>query len=183
MNHNKSRGGILVGLAAATGGFAAAAAMTAATAPTAHADDFSDVVSAVEADFALGQADFTAAEADFGSSSTVPDGLALFFNGVDMDLVAPSDSVALDTVEALAGDTPQSTAFTISFGPPTDLADALTGASDDVQAGAGALSDAATYFSDGEYALATDYALIAPLLADVEAPEILLIGGIESLGF
>jgi hypothetical protein len=88
----------------------------------------------------------------------------------------------LGTVQALLNETPQSTAFTISFGPPTDFADALTDASDDLQAGAGALSDAATYFADGDYALGTDYALIAPLLADVEAPEILLIGGLESLG-
>jgi hypothetical protein len=66
MSH-KPRSGLIISLGAAAGAFGIATMISTATAPSAHADDYSDIVSAVEADFAAGQADFTTAEADFGS--------------------------------------------------------------------------------------------------------------------
>jgi hypothetical protein len=41
----------LVGVAAAAGAFGVAVMMSAATAPTARADDFTDVISEVDADY------------------------------------------------------------------------------------------------------------------------------------
>src|ERR1700689_2795012 len=74
MDSNRSRTGVLVGLAAAAGAFGVAAMISAATPPTARADDFTDIVNAVEAELAFGQAAFTTASTDFGSSD-VTDGL------------------------------------------------------------------------------------------------------------
>ena len=55
----RARSRILVGLAASAGAFGAAAMMSAAAAPTAHADDITDIISAVEGDYADGQSAFT----------------------------------------------------------------------------------------------------------------------------
>jgi hypothetical protein len=44
MDNNRSRTGVLVGLAAAAGAFGVAAMMSAATAPTARADAFTDMI-------------------------------------------------------------------------------------------------------------------------------------------
>jgi hypothetical protein len=65
------RPGVLIGLAATVGTFGVAAMMSAATAPTARADDFSNIINAIDGDFTAGQADFTAAVSDFGSISAL----------------------------------------------------------------------------------------------------------------
>ena len=70
MSDTRSRSGILVGLAAAVGAFGAAAMMSAATAPTARADDFTDCHQrSWTATTRTLRPDFTAALADFSSSS------------------------------------------------------------------------------------------------------------------
>ena len=80
MSDPRSQPGILVGLAAALGAFGAAAMMSAATAPTARADDFTDIITAVDSDYAAGQGDFTTAFADFDSNEFAP-GLTTFLKG------------------------------------------------------------------------------------------------------
>ena len=52
MDSNKPRIQILIGLAAAAGAVGAAAMVSTATAPTARADDFTDIITYVDADFA-----------------------------------------------------------------------------------------------------------------------------------
>ena len=79
----RSRVGILIGLSAAAGVFGVAAMTSAATA---RADDFTDIINAVDGDFTTGQTDFTAAFTDF--SSNVPEGLNAFYSGLDEDLWA-----------------------------------------------------------------------------------------------
>jgi hypothetical protein len=61
MDSNRSRFGMLIGLGAAAGAFGVAAMMSAATAPTARADAYSDIISAVDGDFAAGEAEFASA--------------------------------------------------------------------------------------------------------------------------
>jgi hypothetical protein len=82
------RAGILLGLAATAAAFGAAAVMSAIIAPTARADAYSDIVSAIDGDFTAGQASFATALTDFGSSDLSP-GLAAFFSGVDDDILSP----------------------------------------------------------------------------------------------
>jgi hypothetical protein len=65
--------------------------LSAATMPTARADAFSDIISAVDGDYADGQAAFTTAYSDFGSNELVP-GLVAFLSGVNDDaLSAPNN--------------------------------------------------------------------------------------------
>src|ERR1700677_2547620 len=78
MDSNRSRVGMLIGLGAAAGAFGAAAIMSADTAPTARADDFTDVINAVDAAYSSGQIEFGIADTDFGGSN-INDGLAAFF--------------------------------------------------------------------------------------------------------
>jgi hypothetical protein len=49
----------LIGVAAAAGAFGAAAMMSAATAPTARADDFTDVINAVDGDYGYALVDYS----------------------------------------------------------------------------------------------------------------------------
>src|SRR5271168_493275 len=65
MDSNRSRAATLIGVAAAAGAFGVAAMMSAATAPTARADDLTEIVNAVDGDFANGTADFNTAFGDF----------------------------------------------------------------------------------------------------------------------
>jgi hypothetical protein len=124
MDSNRSRTGVLVGLAAAVGAFGAAAMMSAATAPTARADAFSDIISSVEDDFAGGQADFASASADFGSGDP-SDGLALFFSGLDDDVVGPGDSVYLGTVDALLNEPTDNGGYFFEIGSAADFTSGL----------------------------------------------------------
>jgi hypothetical protein len=103
MDGYRSRAATLIGVAAAAGAFGVAAMMSAATAPTARADDFTDVINAIDGDFTAGQADFTTAFTDFGSSD-VNDGLAALFSGVDDDFVGAPNNLLLGTAELAAND-------------------------------------------------------------------------------
>ena len=110
MSDTRSRSGILIGVAAAAGAFGAAAMMSAATAPTARADDTTLIIDAINGDYAVGQADFTSAFTDFGSGDFVG-GLAYTFDGIDQDSVAATDNLLLGGVEALEGDPITSTLY------------------------------------------------------------------------
>jgi hypothetical protein len=180
MGYQRSRA-LLVGLGAATGAFAAAAMMSAATAPTARADDFSDIVGLVEFELTAGQGDFTTAFADF-SNNMVPDGLAEFYSGVDNDLWLVPTTVEYGTVAALTGSPIVSVIFPVGLSTPTDLSDAVTIAETDLTDSQTLFTDAATALSSGDYADAVYADAAGSFLAfDVPAQE-LLIGAVEALG-
>jgi hypothetical protein len=153
MGDKRLRSGILVGLTAVAGAFGAAAMMSAATAPTARADDFSDIISAVNDDYSAGQADFTTAFADFDNNEFAP-GLNAFFSGVDADTLTAPNNVAFGTVEALQG---QTLSFTFPFAltTPATFADALTLAQADVVQGGNDLASVAVFLGSGSYDTAT----------------------------
>jgi hypothetical protein len=134
MDISRSRFGMLIGLGAAAGAFGVLAMMSAATAPAARADDFTEIVSAVEVDYTAGQADFTTAFTDFGSND-VTAGLPALLDGLDDDLFSPGDSLLIGTAEALTN-TPISGLNDFTF----DLAPLTTSA----------LTEAESYFSDGQ---------------------------------
>jgi len=50
----RSRAGLVIGLAGVAGAFGAAALLSAATAPSAHADPYTDIINAVDGGYALG---------------------------------------------------------------------------------------------------------------------------------
>jgi hypothetical protein len=170
----------LFGLAATAGAFGLAAMIAAASAPSARADDFTDIVNGVEADFAYGQASFSDAFSELGGGD-VNDGLAAFFSGVDDDLVGAPDSVYIGSADALTNE-PVLGSFAFDIGSPGDFTAALTEVQSFAGDGEGYLTTAATEFAAGDFAdAAYNSALGSAYLFDID-PEILLLGAVDSLG-
>jgi hypothetical protein len=170
----------MIGVGAAAGAFAAAAMMSAVGTPTARADDFSDIVKVVEADFTLGQADFTAASSDFASSH-VNDGLAALFGGIDNDFVSTSDNFLAGSVALLTNETVPGSLSINVFDPGT-FAAAITDAQADIASAQTYEGFATAALASGDYADYTFDSLIASDLAGIIPAEQLFLGALESLG-
>jgi hypothetical protein len=154
MTDMRSRSGILVGLAAAVGAFGAAAMMSAATAPTARADDFTDVINAVDTDLTFAQADFTEASGNF-SAGDVNVGLAQFLSGVDNDFIAAPDNLYIGTVDLLTNE-PVADSIEIGLYPESDFTSGLADAHTLFADGETDFTTAVTDLSSGDYAGAAD---------------------------
>jgi hypothetical protein len=168
MGDKRSRSGMLVGLAAAVGAFGAAALMSAATAPTARADAYTDIINAVGVDYANGEAAFTTALTDFNSSEFAP-GLAALFDGVDDDgLAAPNDFLT-GTADALTNESiGQSAPYDLAL--PADFSDAVTQAQTFFTEGLNYIYYDPDFASLSDYGtsvyydvLGADYAFVLPL--------------------
>jgi hypothetical protein len=179
MGHQTSRA-MLVGLGAAVAAFGTATMLSAATAQTARADDFTDIINAVNGDLTFGQGEFGTAFLDFGSNH-VPAGLASFFSGVDDDLWATSTNLQVGTIEALTGSGINGS-ISVSVPVPADFADAVANAESFLAVGQADFADAATALSAGMFAnAAIDQALGSLYTFDLPS-QVLFIGGLESLG-
>jgi hypothetical protein len=157
MGSTHARLRLLVGLAATAGAFGAAAMMSAAAAPTAHADDITDIVNAVEGDYADGQSAFTTAVSEFGINQ-FPTGLADLIDGVDDDSVSVANNIVIGAVEALTNAS-ISSSYPTTFDVPTSFSDALTGEQAILADGESFLTDAASFFAAGNYGYAAVYDL------------------------
>lgn len=175
MGCKRSRAGVLVGLAAAAGAFGAAAMMSAASAPTARADAYSDIIASIDGDYALGQTDFTTAATFLGSN--LPVGLALVLDGVNEDSLAASDNLLVGIAEALTNE-PIATELSFSLPVPTDFADGVTEAQTIISSGEGLLSDVAPFLSAGEYGSAVYYDLLGSEELSVFPLQELLLGAV-----
>jgi hypothetical protein len=175
MGNKRSRTGILIGLGAAAACFGAAATMSAATAPTARADAYSDIIASIDGDYALGQTDFTTAATYLGSN--LPVGLALLLDGVNEDSVAAPDNLLVGTVEALTNE-PIATDISLSLPVPTDFADAVTDAQALISQGESLLSDVEPLLSTAQYGGAVYYDLLGSELVSVFPLEELLLGAV-----
>jgi hypothetical protein len=174
MGGTRSRSGILIGLAAAVGAFGAVAMMSAATAPTARADDFTDIVNAVDGDFADGQVSFDTAVTEFGSNEEFL-GLASLFDAVNDDSLSPPDNLLIGTVEALTN-VPVTGDIGWAISQPTDFTEALADAEGYITGSQLDFSEAATDLASGEYGGAAYNDLIgADLLTVVPLEELLLV--------
>jgi hypothetical protein len=148
--------------------------LSAATAPTARADDFSDIVAQVEGDFTAGQADFTAADTDFGSND-VTAGLANLYDGIDQYFLSAPQDFAIGTSEALDNETlafPDEWGFTTV----TSFSQGLGYAEGDFTIAQGYLSDAAEELTAGDYGYATYYDMLGADYASIIPLEELLLG-------
>lgn len=168
MGETRSRHGILAGFAAAVGAFGAAAMMSAASAPTACADDFTDVISNVDANYAAGDAALSTASADFSSNQLV-NGLAAFFDGSNDDSLSASNSFLIGTVELLTNESVTGDSDW-TFALPADYASAVTEAESIFTSGESLLTDGASALTAGDYGnaaadylVAADYLTVAPL--------------------
>jgi hypothetical protein len=168
MNYLRSRTGLLTALAAAAGAFGAAAMMTTATAPTARADVYSDIIASVDGDLTDGQAAFTTASADFASNQ-LANGLAALIDGFNDDALSAPANLLVGSVEALTNET-----ITGSEGwglsAPSSFSEALTDAETIFTEGEGYFTSAATDLAGGEYGQAVlldsfgaDFVSIVPL--------------------
>jgi hypothetical protein len=175
MGVTQARSRMLIGLAATVGAFGAAAMLSAATAPTARADAYSDIIASIDGDYALGQTDFTTAATYLGSN--LPVGLALLLDGADEDSVLAPDNLLVGTVEALTNE-PIATDITAGLPVPTDFADAVTNAQALISQGESQLSDVAPLLSAGEYGSAVYYDLTGSELVSVFPLEELLLGAV-----
>jgi hypothetical protein len=165
-SRQRRRAGATLVLAAATGGLLAAAM---AGSPTARADDFTDILSNIQAADTAGAGDFSAAATDFSTPGGTDAGLYALAAGFDNIFVAPADYALVGTVDGLTGtpDTGVSTDFFTTDTPDaTDLTSAgqQALASADFSSATTDFSDAATYLSGGDFADATLYAAYASFL-------------------
>jgi hypothetical protein len=149
MGDTRSRYGVLIGLTAAAGAFGAAAMMSAATAPTARADDFTDVINAVDADYTIGAAAFTTADTDFSGGDFAP-GLAALFDGVDDDSVVAPENFLIGTGDLLTNEAVDVT-NTYDWVLPTDFSNAVSVAEGFVDDSAAYFSTAGTELTGGDY--------------------------------
>jgi hypothetical protein len=178
MDSNRSRTGVLVGIAAAAAAFGTAAMMSAATAPTARADDFTDIVTYVDSDLGVGQADITTAFSDFGSGDFAT-GLASLFQGVDDDFLAAPDNLLIGTVEALAGD-PIGGPLLFDLGE-LNFAGGLADAQDQFSYAVANLEAAPAELAAGDYGAATYDVVIGADYASVIPLEDIILGAAASL--
>jgi hypothetical protein len=180
MNFTRTPAGIPVGLGAAIGAVGAAAMLSAVVAPAAHADDFTDIITAVEGDYSEGTASFELAASDFGSAD-VSGGLAAFLTGVDEDFLAAPDNFIVGSVEALQGQ-PVDSSYTITVGSdPGSFAAAVAEAQSLDTQGGTILSDAATAFLGGDYTDGVYDSLVGSDYYTVAA-EVLALGAADGLG-
>ncbi len=176
MTHARPRTGMMVGLAAAAGAFGAAAMMSA---PTARADDFTDVVNVVDADYAAGQADFTAAAVDFSGGDLVQ-GLAALFDGADDDALNAPNDLLVGTVEALTNES-IGPSDPFNFVIPADFSDASTDAQQIVAESQSFFTNALSAFSAGDYGDALNFDLIGADDSTIVPLEVLILGAAVSL--
>lgn len=179
MIRTQSRSAMLVGLGAAAGAFAAAVTLSGATAPGARADDLTDFLSGIEADFTDGQMAFSTAITDFGNAD-MPDGMAQFFMGLDDTLIGPPDSFTIGLAELLTSGKLDDV-FTISLTPPLDFASALSEAQQAITTGQTDLGLVGTDLLSGDLlGAASNEALGSFAVFDLPA-QLLLMGAIDQL--
>jgi hypothetical protein len=172
MDSNRSRFGMLIGLGAAAGAFGAAAMMAAATAPTARADEFTDVISAVEANYTAGAAALTTAGTDFSSAELAP-GLASLINGLDDDSVLAPENFLIGTVEVLTNQPLDLLQGDYNYVVPSDFSIAVSNVETYFTFAAGEFSTAATALASGDY--------IDALIDDTNALDAIVVDPLQEL--
>jgi hypothetical protein len=182
MDSTRSRFGVLVGLSAAAGAFGVAAMMSTTTAPTARADDFTEVVNTIEGVVASTQADFTDASAAFGSND-VTDGLTYLLDGTNSYLVGVPDDLLVGAVDVVTNDPVQLPVDYFAITPPTDFSDALGDAQTDFTGGLTELSNGAEDIFSGDLGYGSYVETYGSIFAFVIPADDLLIGAVEALGF
>jgi hypothetical protein len=176
MSHKSPK--VIIGLGAAAVAFGVAAMMSAATAPAARADDFSDIITQVEYDLTTGQADFSAAESAFASNPET--GLGDLLSGIDDDFLSAPQDLVIGTAEAANG-LPLSLIGTWGFAPVPSFSDGLTYAE-------GEISDAQNYFADavqeltaGDYGYAVYFDAYSADFGTIDPLDEILLGAVSSL--
>jgi len=187
MTHKRSRAGIMIGLAAATGAFGAATAMSAApTAGAQPADIYPEIIQALDTNFADGQASLQEALA------LLPGGLAnhdsleeaqglfnLFVAADDNGVLAP-ENVLLGLVDALGND-PYSPLLALPMDLPTNYAEGLADAQLFISSAASEFTAASAAFSLGDYGQAALLDVLGANSLTIYPLQELLVGAVAGL--
>jgi hypothetical protein len=175
---SSSRYGILVGIAAAVGTFGAAAMLSASTAPTARADESTDILNAAEDLFAVGQNYIGTATTDFSAGELAP-GFAAYFAGINDELLGAPDNLIVGTVDQLTNE-PFTAILDFPIPPPDSFANALTIAQEFFTGGQTSFADALTALSGGDYGLAAYDELVGLNVTSIIPLEELLLGSLAA---
>jgi hypothetical protein len=124
-----------------------------AAAPTARADDFSDIVANVEANIADAQTEFTTAQSDFALDTPTgfAAGVAADTEAADNVLIAPTEDILAGGVQAAAGQAPTGVAdFDGAIADPASLVDLQVFLSED-----SAIGTTLFNIAEGEFGIGT----------------------------
>jgi hypothetical protein len=177
IGHPRRLRGAVIGFGA--GAAVAVALSQLATAPTARADDFTDVFDNVQFVIGQGQGQLAAAAADFANSEPA-NGLSMAIAGVDNISVAAQEDAFAGTIDALLGHTPSETFFGL-FPSGLDLATAMADAQAAISEGQSIFADALTDFGNADFVDGLALAVDASNDINVLAPDFLLLGFVDSL--
>jgi hypothetical protein len=177
MSHT-SRTGLMISLGAAAAAFGVAAMMSTATAPTARADDLSDIIGQVEGDFGDGQTAFGAAESAFASSPET--GLADLFDGINDDFLSAPQDLLVGTAEAANGLTLEFPGGGWDFGILTSFSEGLENAESDLSGVSALFTEGADYLASGDYGYAAYEDVLGVELGSIVPLEEILLGSVAS---
>jgi hypothetical protein len=168
-------------MAVLLGGLVAAVVTATAAAPAARADDpFTDIYSAVQGDFALGQQALELANTDLASGD-VAAGLASFYNGVDEYLLSVPNNLLQGSLAALTGESID-TSYSWDIPATADLNDAIIVAPTLALIAEADIHSALTELAGGNIAGAVDSYLTGYEYLDVVVPELFIIGTAAGFG-
>jgi hypothetical protein len=178
MSAQTKRAGVVAGIAAA-GAVGLATLASTALAPTARADDFSDIVASIQGDFTAGDAEFASAFSDF-SGGNAGLGLTELFEAVGDYTQAAPDNLLIGSLDALTG-------VPISGPNPEYLVDvsslpaAITIAENLYSEIPSLFSEYSSYLADGNYAEVGYLTVDIPQALTFTPLEEILIGAVNSL--
>jgi hypothetical protein len=168
MSHPKSQGRTLLVLGTTAAAFGVAALVSTAAAPTARADDFSNVINVVQADLSIATADFNSALSNIEADQPGP-GFASLLDGVNTDLLSAPQNLVAGTAELLDNES-ISPPLAWNLVPEGNFAGGLAQAEIDFNEGETMLSQVVTDLSGGDYGTALytefsglDLVAVAPL--------------------
>jgi hypothetical protein len=149
---------LLVGLSAAAAALGAATIVSAISAPTARADDFSTILADIQTTEGIAASAFTTAATDFSTGNPAA-GLTQLFVGLD-DMIGVPDELQVGLVDASTGaNLFPSNSFDFTFATPATFAASITEAQSFYTAGT-ALATTIGTLPNNDYAdIALDNAL------------------------
>jgi hypothetical protein len=173
-HHSRRRNGIALGVAA---GALTAALSQLATAPSARADVYSDILDNVQSVAGVGQSELSLAALDF-SQMDFGYGLSLSIAGADNAGLAPQEDLLVETIDALTGNPLRF--YDFGYFAPTDLTTAIADAQGVISDGQVYLGSALSDFGSGDFVdgLAQYIAALNDMF--VTAPQEVFIGAADT---
>ena len=150
-----------------------------AAAPTARADDFTEVFDNVQTALSQGQNQLATAAADFANSDPAH-GLSMAIAGIDNIDITTQEDAFVGTLDALMGQTPFANLFAL-FPSGIDPATAMADAQGMISDGQSFFAQALTDFGNADFVDGLTFSVGAYNDIFVTAPDFLYLGFVDSL--